>query len=68
VADPTSLFRCAACRTQVELPERSEPDQVVGCSKCRAPLGLFVDLDRRRRDRRFILTGGRPERLETDES
>ncbi len=67
MADPTSQFTCLSCRGQVWLADHAEPHEIVGCPDCETPLGLFADLDRRRADRRFILTGGRPQPWNEDE-
>lgn len=59
--DPTSSFACLDCGVLFILPDTGEPDDGLICAGCQRRLGVYATFDARRRERRWIITNGRPD-------
>jgi hypothetical protein len=59
--EPVDAFSCSRCGAINALPPLAEPDAPFPCDSCGAVLGAFSKLDQQRKDRIWILTGGRPQ-------
>lgn len=62
--DPTSAFICLDCGVPFVLPDTGQANDALVCSGCRRNLGVFATFDARRRERRWIITNGRPDQYQ----